>query len=183
MLHYSRDEQAVPLRSLWEVLSAVAKGSFDPDASRSGQFTGVPAAASSSGFTDSGHDLLASGSVPISGAKAHRVSGSDPASDDLLLSGASSDTSSVPSSCCEASDSRPRPSDETQLKSRRPAQTGVPLFLKHRKLRTIHKARRHDDLRLACGREITSSYSVIEEVLPGGPTCRICFGSSEVAPL
>eukprot|EP00971_Amphidinium_carterae_P212513 4217404-Amphidinium_carterae.2 len=38
MLHYSRDEQAVLPRRLWEVLSVVAEGSFDPDASRSGLF-------------------------------------------------------------------------------------------------------------------------------------------------
>eukprot|EP00971_Amphidinium_carterae_P113467 2247969-Amphidinium_carterae.2 len=38
VLHYSRDEQATPLRELIKVLKAVAAGTFQPDASRSGRF-------------------------------------------------------------------------------------------------------------------------------------------------
>eukprot|EP00971_Amphidinium_carterae_P203213 4032701-Amphidinium_carterae.1 len=37
-LHYSRDEQAAPLRRLRQVLVEVARGDFMPDAGRSGMF-------------------------------------------------------------------------------------------------------------------------------------------------
>eukprot|EP00971_Amphidinium_carterae_P103491 2048916-Amphidinium_carterae.1 len=38
VLHYSRDEQTIPLRRLAEVISQVACGAFHPDANKSGRF-------------------------------------------------------------------------------------------------------------------------------------------------
>ena len=48
--------------------------------------------------------------------------------------------------------------------------------LSTRRLHTVHKAREGDDSRLACGRVLTSSYSMLDDLPKHLPKCGICFG-------
>eukprot|EP00971_Amphidinium_carterae_P052053 1024685-Amphidinium_carterae.1 len=41
-------------------------------------------------------------------------------------------------------------------------------------------ARENDDMRLACGRALTSSYTIVNEWSFNWPTCIACFGSDPI---
>eukprot|EP00971_Amphidinium_carterae_P338550 6475942-Amphidinium_carterae.1 len=67
-LHYSRDEQASPLRHLLRVVNAVAYGNFHPDAGRSGMFKQfvppVPPADEPASFSSDSSSSTSSSSEP-----------------------------------------------------------------------------------------------------------------------
>eukprot|EP00971_Amphidinium_carterae_P079997 1583288-Amphidinium_carterae.1 len=71
MPHYSRDEQAAPLRQLLRMLREIYCGRFDPEASRSGRFADSALGSSPKG---GGED---SGAAVSSDSSASSSSGSD----------------------------------------------------------------------------------------------------------
>eukprot|EP00971_Amphidinium_carterae_P341974 6481079-Amphidinium_carterae.1 len=148
VLHYSRDEQAAPLRCLLKVLRAVEAGTFIPDASRSGRFVKVQPA-----------------SAPASDSAPSISSDSSESS--------TSGSSSSQAAMFVAEAAVPGP------KQRSAAKKASGVLLKHRKLHTLHMSREGDDLRLACGRALTSSYSVVDSPPDTLPMCQVCFGTKE----
>ena len=63
---YSRDMLAMPLRKLEDVLEAVANGSFDPEATRSGRFRREPKAEATQGIESEKEDTIVNdGSLPL----------------------------------------------------------------------------------------------------------------------
>ena len=153
VLHYSRDEQAVPLRSIEKVIKAVAKRTFDPDATRSGRF--APNLARLEADSEPAEE-------PPEEPQADQVSSS---------SGTSSSTSGSSSSAAAEAVAK-----STKI-GRKPARNASCVMLKHRKLHTLHCAMEGDDMRLACGRALTPSYSLVEDPSFEVPLCGVCFGT------
>ena len=153
MLHYSRDEQAGPLCTLEQVIEQVKSGEFDPGATRSGR-------------------LITKLKPSVHGT-------STPSSREMADSDSSSSRCSSASASSTSGSSSSRAADlvaRQQEGHRRPASGSVDVYLKHRKLHTIHKAKAGDDSKLACGRLLTSSYSYMDDVPKLFPRCGVCFG-------
>jgi hypothetical protein len=167
VLHYSRDEQAEPLRQLSAVLLNIRLGKFDPDSSRSGYWKIV-------------HDGYVG---PTAKHKNQRPDKSDnPCHDDHGLSSSSSSSSGATRSE-DLSDEEHAVNLNKDLdnpaKKKRTA-AGVDHsygFALHSRWRTLHVCRADNTDKLACGRQVT----VLYRKLKGVPEvehfkCQVCFG-------
>ena len=165
MLHYSRDALSGPLRSLNRVLAAVVAKRFFPDLTRSGYFA-QPAVK-----RVKLHEA-ASSSEAVVARVGNDESVEKPEQPFESSSSSSSESSSEESSCDETLIA----AEGLQKGGNAPAAGGEGLFV-HVRLGTLHKVKRDDSQRLACGRHVNLAYKPVAEVLLHYVECTVCFGS------
>ena len=171
VLHYSRDEQASPLRLLVDVIDQVRSGVFLPDNTRSGYFT-------SQGNTSSSFMLPTAKSLP------------KPVQDVLHMSSSSSDSSSSSRSEASVSSGSVDFSDDERLmkasgdssqmsakKRKGSASSSHTAYAIHIRWKTLHVLSNRTDDKLSCGRSTNPMYKIFS-ALPSFEyvKCQICFG-------
>ena len=182
VVEYSRDEMVAPLRSLQKLLSAVRKGEFMPDETRSGRWA----------------DDTAGSRPETSEVKANVVSACDPSSGDPTGESAavanatsqSSRTSSPSASSASSSDvSSEAPSSDQEGPCnaagfsrsscrRAPSRLVDNRFLVHKCIGTVHRGRHDGPDRLACGRTVGLSFTETNDIPESaGKRCIVCFGT------
>ena len=172
VLHYSRDEQAEPLRQLAAVLLNVRLGNFDPDSTRSGYWKLKPAEDPKPKSKAAGNNHLAV--IPATVQPIQQ--------DHALSSDSSSSSERTPSeglSDEEQAFRHKRDSDEQPSKRRASGNANHGGLAVHSRWRTLHAIHNDDNNKLACGRPVTSLYRLIVE----RPSfehfkCQVCFGQS-----
>jgi hypothetical protein len=177
-LHYSRDEQAEPLRQMSNILMKIRLHLFNPDCTRSGYFK-------------EDTFLLPKPKVLPSPKTAVDCSNDANVVDSALTSESSSTDSDSSSSAKWSDEERAFACNrdlENQAKRRRGAElSDVSQYAVHRRWRTLHCVRREDSLLLTsnttwCGRQVTASYKLFHS-LPSVEcsNCLVCFGDKAVA--
>jgi hypothetical protein len=164
VLHYSRDEQAEPLRQLSIVLKNIRLGIFNPDSSRSGYFK-----------QQSTYMLPTPKSKPV-----HNQIAVEPNNEDDPV--VSDSSSSVARTRSEDLSDEERVVElnkdlDNHPKKRKGSGTADGFYALHSRWRTLHVVNSSDSDKLSCGRHIT----VLYKRLPQIPAlecfrCRICFG-------
>jgi len=172
LMHYSRDEQAAPLRKAHAMLDDIRSGLFDPDNTRSGML-------SKPRISGSSNIMMPSAKCKAADVGSRRVSNSD---DDHSSTSGESSSSSSDSDDNELSDNEDlggSSDDETSKKRKiQPAKSKSTSFAIHVRWKTLHRVVGSESRKLACGREFGSAYSYLSEV----PkfcyhSCVTCFGS------
>jgi hypothetical protein len=172
-LHYSRDEQAEPLRKLSMLLAQIRNKEFDPDSTRSGY------------WVNSSILLPTPKSKPVSVVLASNIAQPDDARD--TISSSSSSTSTSSSSSAKWSDEERvfnLNSDITSNAKRRKgaATDSSSRFAVHKRWRTLHCVKSSTDTVssssvTACGRAVTTQYKVFRTIPAVECTnCLVCFG-------
>ena len=156
MLHYSRDEQAEPLRQFESMMQEIRNQTFDPDATRSGY---KKRATSSMSGPVRGPEEAAEPEVPVEVLPVEDSSSSD-----------------------DSSSSESEFDDEAVLgpmtKQRPPSKFGSEVFFKHVRLWTLHRSHATEGSKLACGRFKHNAYVEVDgEPSVELPRCMQCFGS------
>ncbi len=165
-LHYSRDEQAEPLRLMVEMLNAIRDLSFFPDNSRSGykKFKGTV-----DGPADGEPPPMADEPAIIE-EEVVNSSADDGEQSDAVVGDAEEQVDD--DEWAEASSQAVRPVNA--------AKAAGSVMYKHVRLRTIHFNHITDVQKLACGREKHDGYERYEGSLSfPWPRCTTCFGRAK----
>ena len=167
VLHYSRDEQAEPLRQLSSVMNNIRLGKFNPDATRSG-FWNVQ-----------GQSILLPKPKSMPGPNIE-----DPKPPDKLHA-LDSDSSST-SSESEKSDAWSEGERALKInqdirqdeKRRRGSASNEPLaYAIHKRWYTLHVVNDLQQNKTSCGRILTPLYKILTEVPSyDAHKCQVCFG-------
>lgn len=160
MMHYSRDEQAGPLRELQAAYDAILSGVFQPDRTRSGYIR-----------RDRKEEVRqnAAASLPEDELSGTNTSGTDDEGSESGNDEALHELDVGPTVA------PPPPEDQGR---RRPAAGPSEEFFEHTLWKTVHKGSMRSKFVMACGRRLTASY---RQCTPGPakPQCLTCFGSSQ----
>ena len=170
MLHYSRDEQASPLRGLKNIIKLIKEGVFKPDNTRSGYFVGPREV--NPNFAAPTPKVRASPN--LSGPSNSRTSG-----------GEESIKSDTDTSSSESESSHVMSDEELVAKQldvpvrlkKRPRVDSSAWFGVHSRWRTVHLLLDQAHDKFKCGRKLTTTYRVVPE-LPKFDyhRCIDCFG-------
>ena len=171
MLHYSRDEQAEPLRALKKLLRMIKQGQFKPDNTRSGYFI---------------HEAAPHDQVPNPSPKAAAAPRA------IVHESVTNNTGDTDSSCSVSSSSSESESSHVMSEEefianrldvpvrarKRPKTDQAAVYAVHFRWRTVHMCNSEHPDRLKCGRRLTAVYRTV----PSLPTfdylrCRDCFGN------
>ena len=167
MLHYSRDEQAAPLRALKKLLNMIKLGQFKPDNTRSGYFS-----------INQRIMLPTPKSVAAPSSVVQGVASADMTETDLKVSSSDSSSSESESSNVMSEEEIVAKQVEVpaRLKKRLKLDPSV-VFAVHSRWRTLHVVSNPEDPKLKCGRRLTSMYRVAPE-MPSFEyhKCIDCFG-------
>jgi hypothetical protein len=169
MLHYSRDEQSAPLRSLKQVLQEIRIGSFKPDATRSGYHVVSPT-------VQSANSTVASTAIMIPTAKS-AATPSVPRSP-IPDSSDSSSSSEGDSSAVISEDEAVTISSEKGLAvKKRKKSVDSQILVIHSRSRILHSVHDNINTKLRCGRPLNAMYRILAE-FPSFkyPKCADCFG-------
>lgn len=161
MLHYSRDEQSVPLRKLCEMLLSVRLGEFRPDHTRSGYFAAKSQRLNLDVERSKKQHVLAEGTQ------------------EEAVSSSSSSESSEADDPNELSDNDALVVNDEPPNARAPAKDASDNFVLHKRWMTLHCLKAGDCTLTSCGRFVDASYVT----LTGHPAfqyhkCMVCFGKS-----
>jgi hypothetical protein len=205
-LHYSRDEQAYPLRRLQEVYDEIGTGEFNPDATRSGYRLRIkkpvvwPELEPQESFSEvfmSPKPKVRAGVSRISPVKETPETVVEDDSADVLfvseherqVSEVENESSTSDSQSSESGDAADEELADIRAEHvplalevvaarRAPAKAGERLFF-HTLWCTIHKEHASDPSRLACGRPVHAGFKILSsEGNLVRPKCGICFGKN-----
>ena len=165
MLHYSRDEQAGPLRELQRVYDAIIADDFRPDQTRSGYVRRVRRneARPAVQIHRDAEDLSETDTSGSDGG------GSESENDASLQKFDAMVPSAAPGSV---------PSEDGEFEGRKPAKDASALIFEHVLWKTLHKGSGKSILHLACGRAIGPAFRE-SELSNSKPRCGTCFGARE----
>ena len=155
MLHYSRDEQALPLRSVETMLKDIRSKFFRPDETRSGYFQ-------------------TTGTVmqPTPKSAAHPSTFRQSSS-----SGSSSSSESESSAAMSEEENLARAVETSQLKTQRLKLSEKNVFAVHSRFKTLHIVKDQHSSKLKCGRNLSAVYRVLADMPSFNyPKCTDCFG-------
>jgi hypothetical protein len=167
-LHYSRDEQAEPLRQLAHVIHNIRIGNFDPDSSRSGYWKQQQALES---FVQPRPKVKAADSAKPPNTvlpTEHGLESEDSSSSEATRSEDLSD---------EERALKSKDTSDEPAKKKRAAGSSTEAFCVHTRWRTLHTVHSTDENKLSCGRPITKLYRrVVETPSFDFFRCQVCFG-------
>jgi len=169
-LHYSRDEQAEPLRQLSYVLRNIRNGNFNPDSSRSGYWRQQQDITS---FVLPKPKMKASDSSSSSIVNVPADHGLNSDSSSSSKDTASEDMSDEERAC------KSNIAVAEPAKKKRAAASSTDAYCVHTRWRTLHTVHSSDSDKLSCGRPVTKLYRRISEI-PSFDcfNCQVCFGQS-----
>ena len=165
MLHYSRDEQAAPLRALKRLLCLIKQGRFKPDNNRSGYY--ISEGALNAGMLQPTPKIMPGPSNNQGNDESTTSSSEGTSSDDAEGSNVMSDEERV----AKQLDVPVRPKKRPKVDDQKPCAV-------HFRWRTVHAIDESSVNKLKCGRLLSSVYRVLPE-LPSFDyhRCIDCFGS------
>jgi hypothetical protein len=175
MLHYSRDEQAAPLRELKKLLRFIKLGQFKPDNTRSGYYTTSQVSHAPSILLPTPKVAPAPSSASLSNNVVVHVV--EPAAQVESSSDHTSSSDSESSNAMSAEEKLAKQLDIPVSNRKRPKIDPSVLFAIHFRYRTVHMVPDSATSKLKCGRKLSAVFKIV----PSLPTfdyhrCIDCFG-------
>ena len=195
---YGRDNLAGPLRELERMLDHVTKGTFDPDATRSGRFKKCD---------QDGYEIVDARSGaramilkpkpkscpgPSSDDRAQKVSGvaikQERVEDVIAISDDDDESSGSSSSSASTSEPSDLEAEESvrawqgicDRNARKPSNLACDCYLVHSRRYTVHSAHEFNLGKLKCGKVRSSMFTEFwDEPDFGYPRCKDCFGRTD----